>query len=92
MVVKYVLLYESAQLASSKAPAHVKAHKARVDEFHDRGSLVMTGSFTNPEDGSMGIFTSREAAEEFISGDPFVKNGVITSWHIGEWDELLGAR
>ena len=88
---KYVLLYESAQVASSKAPKHGKAHQARLDDFRSRGSLVMTGSFTNPEDGSMSIFTSREAAEEFIREDPFVVNGVITSWHIGEWDEVNGA-
>ena len=86
---KYVLLYESAQVASSKAPKHVDAHQARVDDFHSRGALVMTGSFTNHEDGSMAIFTSREAAEEFIKDDPFVVDGVITSWHIGEWDETL---
>jgi uncharacterized protein YciI len=89
--VKYVLLYESAHVASSKAPKHVDAHQARVDDFHSRGALVMTGSFTNPEDGSMAIFTSREAAEEFIKDDPFVVSGVITSWHIGEWDETLTA-
>ncbi len=86
---KYVLLYESVREAGGKAPAFLEAHQARVQEFHSRGALVMTGSFTNAEDGSMGIFTTREAAEEFIKEDPFVVNGAIQSWHITEWDEVL---
>lgn len=89
---KYVLLYESVKDAGAKAPEHLHAHETRVKEFHSRGSLVMTGSFTNAEDGSMGIFTTREAAEEFIRDDPFVANGAIQSWHITEWDEVLDGR
>jgi uncharacterized protein YciI len=87
-----VLLYESVKQAGAKAPADLQAHQARVREFHSRGSLVMAGSFTNAEDGSMGIFTTREAAEEFIMKDPFVVNGAIESWHITEWDEVLADR
>ena len=34
----------------------------------------MVGTFDEPMNGdAMGIFTSREAAEEFIAGDPFVR-------------------
>jgi uncharacterized protein YciI len=50
----------------------------------------MIGTFANPqEDGSMAIFTTRDAAEEFAQGDPFVLNGVVRSWHIGAWNEVL---
>jgi len=31
----------------------------------------------------------REAAEEFVKGDPFVLNGVIRDWHMREWNEVL---
>jgi uncharacterized protein YciI len=37
----------------------------------------------------MGIFATREAAEEFIKGDPFVLGGVVQSWEIREWNETL---
>ncbi|MGH3198998.1 MAG: ACT domain-containing protein [Streptosporangiaceae bacterium] len=37
----------------------------------------------------MGIFTTREAAEEFVRGDPFVLNGVVRNWTIREWNEAL---
>jgi hypothetical protein len=41
------------------------------------------------EEGSMSIFTSREAAEAFATGGPFVLNGVVRSWEIREWNEIL---
>jgi hypothetical protein len=37
----------------------------------------------------MGIFTTREAAEEFIRGDPFVLNGVVRAWTVRGWNEIL---
>ncbi len=37
----------------------------------------------------MGIFTAREAAEEFVRGDPFVLHGVVRNWTIREWNEAL---
>lgn len=89
---KYVLLYESVTGAGGKVPADLQAHQARVREFHSRGCLLMAGPFTSAEEGTMGIFTSREAAEEFIKEDPFVVNGTIDSWHIAEWDEVLAGQ
>jgi hypothetical protein len=50
----------------------------------------MIGPFANAlEDGAMGIFTTREAVEEFVRGDPFVLYGVVRNWTIREWNEAL---
>jgi uncharacterized protein len=90
---KYVLFYESADDVVNRAPAHFPAHSARLDEFHARGDLLMVGTFADPQtEGSMSIFSSREAAEEFAAGDPFVLNGVIRAWHVREWNEVLSDR
>lgn len=86
---KYVLLYESAADVLVKAPLHFPAHRARWDEFRARNTLLMIGPFADPRDGAMAIFTSREAAEEFARGDPFVLNGVITAWSVREWNEAI---
>jgi uncharacterized protein YciI len=37
----------------------------------------------------MAIFATREAAEDFVRGDPFVLNGVVRNWQLREWDEVL---
>ena len=90
MSTKYVLLYESADDVLAKAPLHFAEHSARGQEFHDRGSLIAYGPFGNPqEEGSMAVFTTRDAAEEFVDGDPFVLHGVVRSWTIREWNEAF---
>ncbi|HYM16838.1 MAG TPA: YciI family protein [Dehalococcoidia bacterium] len=87
---KYVLFYTSADNLRERAPAHFPAHKQRFEAFHARGDLLLLGPFANPqEEGSMAVFTTREAAEEFARGDPFVLEGVVRSWTIREWDEVL---
>jgi uncharacterized protein len=46
----------------------------------------------DPRDGSsMGLFTTREAAEEFVKDDPFVVNGVVGRWRIREWADVFGS-
>ena len=87
---KAVVLYESADDVAAKAPLYFAAHCARWDEFRRRGELLMIGTFANAqEDGSMAIFTTREAAEEFVNSDPFVLNGVVRRWTIRDWKEAL---
>lgn len=87
---KYVLFYESADDLAAKAPAHVPAHRAWWDGFRAAGTLLMIGTFGDPQaEGSMAVFATREAAEEFARGDPFVLNGVVRNWSIRAWNEAL---
>ena len=82
---RYVLFYESGDL--SLAVENFPAHKARYEEFMRRGVLLSLGPFTD-RSGSIAVFTTREAAEEFVSGDPFVLNGVVSKWLVREWREV----
>ena len=86
---KYVLLYESADDVLEKVRPHAAEHRARWETFRSQGTLLMIGPFTNPTDGAMGIFTTREAAEEFAAGDPLVINGAVKSWRILIWVEAI---
>lgn len=88
MSTKYVLLYESGELEA--AQLHFPAHSARGSAFHERGELLLYGPFAEPlTQGSMAVFRTRESAEEFIAGDPFVREGVVRSWEIREWLEAF---
>ena len=50
----------------------------------------MYGTFGDPAtQGSMAVFTTREAAQQFVEEDPFVRNGVVARHEIREWDEVL---
>lgn len=87
---KYVVFYESADDVAAKAPVHFAAHCAHWAKFVESGELELIGTFADPQaDGSMAVFKTREAAEEFVKGDPFVLNGVVSSWRILGWNEAL---
>jgi len=86
---KVVMFYEVAPNGLSKVKSHIEGHSKRLKEFHTKGVLLMAGPFANPADGALGIFTSKESAEEFIQGDPFVINGVVGKWRLVEWNEIL---
>jgi uncharacterized protein YciI len=76
----------------SLAPAHFPAHKARLEVFHARGDLLAVGAFGDPQaEGSMAIFTTRAAAEEFVAEDPFVLNGVVAAHEIRDWDDAYAS-
>ena len=81
--VRHVLFYDSGDL--SRAPENFPAHQARYQEFFRRGVLIALGPFADRA-GSMAVFTTREAAEEFASADPFVLSGVVSNWQIREWN------
>jgi len=50
----------------------------------------MAGPLGEPMNGdAIGLFTTREAAEEFVAGDPFVLNGVVARWTIRPWTGLI---
>ena len=86
---RYVLFYELAEGAGGLAQEHFPAHRARLDAFHERGDLLLVGTFTDLPMGAMAVFTSREAAEEFMADDPFLLHGVVGERRLREWDEIL---
>lgn len=87
---KYVLLYETDPTQMAATQANFPAHRARLDAFHAAGTLLLVGPYENPLDGAMGIFTTKEAAEEFVAGDPFMLNGVVAKVTIRGWREIYG--
>ena len=87
---KYVLRYTAADGFLPLAQENFAAHSARAQEFAARGVLLMAGVLDEPTNGdAMAVFTSREAAEEFVADDPFVVNGVVAEWTVRPWNEAL---
>ena len=85
VLLRYVLFYDSGDLAL--AAENFPAHQARYTEFMRSGVLTSLGPFTD-QGGSMAVFTTRGAAEEFAAADPFVLSGVVSKWHVREWQEV----
>jgi uncharacterized protein len=84
----HVLTYELAEGAQALAMQHYPAHRARLDEFHDRGVLQLVGTFADDPVGAMAVFTTRDAVDEFMADDPFLQHGVVGRHRVREWDEV----
>ncbi len=90
-VVFFEVAYPSLKDALAQAPETIAAHRARSKEFHAAGTLLMAGAFLNPDEPltTMVVLTTREAAEDYAQGDPFVRNGKVTRWYVREWGDIL---
>jgi len=86
---KFVIFYEMADGARETLMRLFPLHRARLDAFHERGLCLGAGPLGDPPEGALGIFTTREAAKEFVEGDPFVKEGAVARWRVVEWRALF---
>lgn len=62
-------------------------HKIVVDRYIQRGEVIGIGPFTDR--GNMAIFRTRAAAEQFVTEDPFILEGLVKSVVIRDWDDIL---
>jgi uncharacterized protein len=85
---KAVVFYETGSATTEQIMAVYPRHKAYLDTFVEKGDIYGIGPFSG-RDGSMGIFRSREIAEDFVKNDPFVVEGLAGTVTIKEWDDSL---
>jgi uncharacterized protein len=91
-VVSCILKFRSLEEAQNRAGDMIATHVARSKHLHEQGILLMSGAFLdkNAEPlSTMGILTSREAAEAYVKGDPLYVNGMMSSWSIREWANMF---
>lgn len=84
--------FNTIEEAQAQFPGALAAHIARSKEFHKTGTLLMAGAFLkNPGEplSTMAVLISREAAEDYAKGDPFVLNGMVANWYVREWANIL---
>ena len=63
-------------------------HKMIVDKYVAKGEVIGIGPFADR--GNMAIFKSHLAAEQFVTEDPFILEGLVKSFVIRDWmDEML---
>jgi uncharacterized protein YciI len=70
-----------------------EAHLALAREAHRRGDLVLAGALAEPPDRAILVWQTDDRAviERFIDGDPYVHNGLVTSWTIRPWTVVVSA-
>ena len=84
---KAAIIGEPSGVSREAIMAVYPRHKAVVDAFKARGEVIGIGPFADL--GNMGIFRTREAAEEFAKQDPFILEGLIKSFVIHDWNDTM---
>jgi uncharacterized protein YciI len=87
--VKFVVRYETDPEALARVGEVFPRHRATWRRFLDDGTLLAIGPMADPMKGALAVFATREAAEEFAATDPFVTEGIVASWELLEWNEVL---
>ncbi len=62
-------------------------HKIVVDKYIAKGEVIGIGPFVDR--GNMAIFKTRAAAEQFVTEDPFILEGLVKSFVIKDWNDIL---
>jgi hypothetical protein len=88
----FLLLYENASDYMERRASLRRAHLEHANHARARGELFLAGALNNPADGAVLVFTieTPQIAEEFARQDPYVINGLVTSWRVREWNTVVG--
>jgi uncharacterized protein YciI len=84
---KAVVIGESSGASMETIMSVYPRHKAVVDKYIAKGDVIGIGPFSDR--GNMAIFKTREAAEQFVTEDPFILEGLVKSYTIRDWNDTL---
>ena len=67
-------------------------HLALAREASRRGHLVLAGALADPPDRAVLVWRTddRSVVERFAADDPYVRDGLVTSWTIRPWTVVIG--
>jgi uncharacterized protein YciI len=90
----YLLLYDVVDDFIERRASLREAHLKLVRDAHERGDLLLAGAFADPVDGAALLFTTedRAVAERFAASDPYVTEGLVTTWRVRRWNVVVGGK
>jgi uncharacterized protein len=76
----------------ARRAAFREEHLALARDAHRRGDLILAGALAEPADRAVLVWRTddRSLIERFIDADPYVRNGLVTSWTIRPWTVVIG--
>lgn len=89
----FLLLYDYAPDWEQRRVTHRPAHLALAKAAAERGELELGGAVPSG-DPAFGVLLFRSdtatTAEDFARSDPYVTQGVVSSWRVCEWITVVG--
>jgi uncharacterized protein YciI len=88
----YLLFYNVVDNYTELRKPYPAEHFAYAMRSYERGELAIAGALADPVDGAVFVFrgSAPEIAEEFARNDPYIRNGLVTSWRVRQWTTVLG--
>jgi uncharacterized protein YciI len=82
---RHILFYEYvADIVERRAP-HREAHLSAIRTAKENGRILQAGPLGDPPHGAAIVFADPATAEAFAQADPYVTNGLVTSWRVEPW-------
>ena len=88
---RWLLIYELVDDYLDRRVELRAEHLALARAAHARGELLLAGALADPYDRALLVFSGEhaDAAEAFAHADPYVTNGLVSSWTVRQWNEVL---
>lgn len=86
------LIYELVDdYVERRAPLR-EEHLGLARAAHESGDLMLAGAFAEPADRALLVWSTDDAevVRRFVDADPYVANGLVTSWQIRPWNVVVG--
>ncbi len=88
----WLLLYDYVEDYVERRAPFRQAHLEAAGQARERGELLLAGALGDSPPGAVLVFTGEDpsVAEDFAEADPYVKEGVVTSWRVRPWNVVVG--
>ncbi len=82
---RQILFYEYvADILERREPFRAE-HLSGIHAAKDDGRILLAGPLGDPPHGAAIVFADQATAEAFAQADPYVTNGLLTSWRVEPW-------
>ena len=90
----FLLFYDTAPDYLQRRADHRNEHLHLAWAAVQRGELLLGGALADPVDGAVLLFQgdTAEVAHAFARADPYVREGLVTAWHVRAWTTVVGAQ
>jgi uncharacterized protein YciI len=92
LVTFFVLEYALVDDYLERRAAFRAEHLELAETAHQRGELVLAGALNEPTDRAVLVWSAadRSVVERFVEHDPYVREGLVTSWTVRPWAVVVG--
>jgi uncharacterized protein YciI len=82
---RHLLLYDYVEDILERREPFRADHLSAIRAAKEDGRILQAGPLGDPPHGAAIVFADAATAEAFAQADPYVTNGLVTSWRVEPW-------